>query len=339
MWDPIAAAADRLSALARSSLLTALPLLGPIPSHVAFIMDGNRRFARAKNELALKGHESGFTALEATLDWCLTLGVKTVSVYAFSIENFNRNKAEVDGLMDLARRKFEEFATKSAIIEKHGIAVRVIGKTELLPPEVQLAASRAVLMTRHNNRAVLNICMPYTSRAEITEALSASLNLPATLSTSLITPDLLAALLQTQPSPPPDLLVRTSGETRLSDFLLWQASEDCDVWFVDRLWPEFNVWDFLPAVLWYQVKVFSGGKRERGGEGEGQVDVVSRSVSLARSRMEEGNTGTVDGDAETRDVRELAEFVEKIWREREQAAVRLAVEAGYSNSSNAVGRN
>ncbi|KAJ3217756.1 hypothetical protein HDU67_007311 [Dinochytrium kinnereticum] len=240
--------------LALEDLILSILRLGPVPQHIAFIMDGNRRFAKGKGMVIQKGHQEGFAKLENTLDWCLRLGVKVVSVYAFSTENFNRDPGEVGMLMDLARDKFEDFATKSEVIEKYGIAVKVLGNVSLLPPEVQEAASRAVLMTRNNSGAILNVCIPYTSREEITLAVNSVLKgvESGPLTSSDITPSLIERSLYTGPLPPLDIMIRTSGEIRLSDFLLWQGSQDCHIHYVDAFWPDFSLWDALPALHSFQ---------------------------------------------------------------------------------------
>ncbi|KAJ1556134.1 hypothetical protein HK405_006458 [Cladochytrium tenue] len=263
---------------ARAAALAALRL-GPVPQHVAFIMDGNRRFARARGlGDPSRGHVEGFRSLEETLDWCLSLGVRAVTVFAFSIENFSRDPREVEFLMALVKEKFDEFAQKADIIERHRIAVRVIGNLDLLPPDVLLAASRAVLMTRHNTGAILNVCIPYTSRDELAAAardvaagLRAGHILPEDLLPSTSDNDrddsgggsgariaspspLFDACLLDARSPPLDILVRTSGEARMSDFLLWQtATSGAALHFVNALWPDFSFWTALPALLRYQL--------------------------------------------------------------------------------------
>jgi len=233
---------------------------GPIPQHVAFIMDGNRRWAKNWAVQQGLGHIMGFRTLEHTLDWCHDLGIKCVSVYAFSIENFKRPVEEVDVLMDLARKKFEEFCMEgyasvceansaSELIQRNQIQVRVVGDLSLAPQDVQDAAKRAMDMTRDNHKSILNICFPYTSRNEITQAvqhMKSERDDEFTMEQHLFT-----ALCPTL-----DMLVRTSGEVRLSDYLLWQTSskpkESCSVQFIDVLWPDFSFWDFVPLLLDWQ---------------------------------------------------------------------------------------
>ncbi|KAJ3085948.1 cis-prenyltransferase [Quaeritorhiza haematococci] len=255
--------------------------MGPVPQHVGFIMDGNRRFARRLGVKVGAGHMAGFKKLEEILEWCLRLGIQVVTVYAFSIENFKRPPEEVEALMDLAKSKFREFANNSEFIKKHGIRVQVIGALHLLPEDVREAAFNAMKMTKANDRAILNICFPYTSRDEIAQAVSAAVDgvrgsqhlkqLPSAdaaeeSSSSCIegkadegasaiecTEDLIDQHMFTKGCPPLDVLVRTSGEIRLSDFMLWQCAENCDIHFIDVLWPEFRFWDMFKILVVFQA--------------------------------------------------------------------------------------
>ncbi|KAF4800082.1 Dehydrodolichyl diphosphate synthase complex subunit DHDDS [Turdus rufiventris] len=201
---------------------------GPMPKHVAFIMDGNRRYAQKCHVERQQGHSQGFDKLAQTLRWCLNLGIREVTVYAFSIENFKRSKEEVDGLMDLARQKFSRLLEEQENLKKHGVCIRVLGDLPLLPVDIQELIAQAVLATRNYNKCFLNVCFAYTSRHEISNAVremawgvEQGLLEPSDVSESL-----LDQCLYTNNSPDPDLLIRTSGEVRLSDFLLWQKARD-----------------------------------------------------------------------------------------------------------------
>lgn len=223
---------------------------GRIPRHVAFIMDGNRRYAVKKQVMKLEGHSKGFDKLAETLKWCQDLGVQEVSVYAFSAENFKRSKEEVDGLMELARRKFERIMEEKDKLQAHGVRINVIGEMNLLAPDIQEMASKIESITRSNNKCLLNICLAYTSRLEISAAMK---RLATGVEQGLILPeditdDLITKTLEISPV---DLLIRTSGEVRLSDFLLWQSSFSY-LSFLKPLWPEFSIWDFYGAILQYQ---------------------------------------------------------------------------------------
>ncbi|KAK5998104.1 Dehydrodolichyl diphosphate synthase complex subunit SPAC4D7.04c [Cladobotryum mycophilum] len=144
---------------------------GPIPQHVAFEMDGNRRYARNHRMETVEGHHRGFEALARIMEVCYKCGVKVVTVYAFSIENFNRPKYEVEGLMQLAKVKLEQLTTYGDILDRYGASVRILGQREMIREDVLEVMDKAVARTRHNTKAVLNICFPYTSRAEITTAI------------------------------------------------------------------------------------------------------------------------------------------------------------------------
>ncbi|ELU03274.1 hypothetical protein CAPTEDRAFT_181282 [Capitella teleta] len=226
---------------------------GPVPHHVAFIMDGNRRFAQKNSMDRAQGHLIGFDKLTETLQWCLDLGITEVTVYAFSIENFKRSKDEVDGLMELARQKFSRLMQEKDLIEKHGVCFRVLGKIDLLPLDIQEIVAEAMDMTKHNTKAILNICFAYTSREEMCTAVrevaeGVEMGL---IKESDISESVLEQCLYTNRSPHPELLVRTSGEVRLSDFLLWQTSYSV-LSFMPVLWPDFSIWHLYAGVVHYQ---------------------------------------------------------------------------------------
>ncbi|KAF7391497.1 hypothetical protein HZH68_011040 [Vespula germanica] len=226
---------------------------GQIPKHVAFIMDGNRRYANKNHLEKINGHTQGFHKLTETLQWCLDLGIPEVTVYAFSIENFKRSKEEVNGLMELARQKFQSLLDEKEKLMEYGICVRIIGNLELLPEDLRKLVAEAIIITKNNNKAFLNIAFAYTSRDEITHAIKDILRgiKNADLLPEDINEDLISKCLYTYNSPNPDLLIRTSGEIRLSDFLIWQVSNSC-IYFADVLWPEFSAWDLLGAIFYYQ---------------------------------------------------------------------------------------
>ncbi|KAI0283376.1 putative undecaprenyl diphosphate synthase-domain-containing protein [Russula aff. rugulosa BPL654] len=233
---------------------------GPIPHHVAFIMDGNRRYARDKGVKVIQGHVDGFAALRRILGICSSLDIKVVSVYAFSIDNFKRPQEEVDGLMNLAEKALLELCTHGGLLAEHGVRLNTIGKTQLFPPAVQAALAEAKELTKNNNRAVLNMCMPYSSRDEITTAVEETVHDALVegriepITESDIEDRLLTAKVN---SPPLDVLIRTSGVKRLSDYLLWQCTENTQIHFIDTYWPDIGLLDLLPIILDYQRKVWS----------------------------------------------------------------------------------
>lgn len=243
---------EKLSLLER---LTANILkAGPMPKHVAFIMDGNRRYAQKEHKERQEGHTQGFEKLAETLRWCLNLGIHEVTVYAFSIENFKRSKEEVDGLMELARQKFSRLLTEQENLEKHGVCIRVLGDLTLLPEDLQTLIAKAVVSTRAHNKCFLNVCFAYTSRHEIANAVKEMAwgVEQGLIKSSDVSEVLLSECLYSSNSPNPDLLIRTSGEVRLSDFLLWQTSYSCLV-FQSVLWPEYSFWNLCEAILQFQL--------------------------------------------------------------------------------------
>lgn len=203
--------------------------VGPIPTHLALIMDGNRRFAKLQQKTAIHGHIEGFKKLTNVLAWCRDLGISEVTAYAFSIENFKRSREEVEGLMSMACEKFEQLLKEKDKLSEHGICIRVIGNLDLLPPKLCSLAAQAMLATKNNGKCILNVAMAYTSRDEICCAMKecAAGVASGLLEETDVTPRLLEHCLYTSQSRSPDLLVRTSGETRLSDFLLWQTQFSC----------------------------------------------------------------------------------------------------------------
>lgn len=295
------------------------------------------------------------------LEVCYKTGVKVVTIYAFSIENFKRSKHEVDALMSMAKVKLQQLAEHGALLDRYGASIRVLGERELVNQDVLMAVDKAVAMTAHNkkytttpsaktsadplNRAVLNVCFPYTSRHEITTAVMKTVETYSTpmhnlstwpkraFSESHITQHIRKQMLeedaesaleqaesrpvspskeaasaedgrssstatvinppdkdesQTEPTfldpesisaqtlndnmmtadaPPLDLLIRTSGVQRLSDFMLWQAHENTSIVFLKCLWPEFDLWQFLPVLVewqWQQKKLQEEQQRIRG---------------------------------------------------------------------------
>ncbi|XP_013883703.1 dehydrodolichyl diphosphate synthase complex subunit DHDDS [Austrofundulus limnaeus] len=227
---------------------------GPMPKHVAFIMDGNRRFARKKNLERQEGHTQGFNKLAETLRWCKHLNIPEVTVYAFSIENFKRTKEEVDGLMELAKQKFRKLLEERENLEKHGVCIRVLGDLNMLPLDLQQLIAKAVVTTKNHNKCFLNVCFAYTSRYEITNAVREMAwgVEQGLIKASDVSETLLSECLYSNSSPNPDLLIRTSGEVRLSDFLLWQTSHSCLV-FQSVLWPEYSFWNLCEAIVQYQL--------------------------------------------------------------------------------------
>jgi len=234
------------------SLCLRLLRCGSVPRHVAFIMDGNRRYAKRLGLEHIEGHSQGFEKLAQTLQWCRDLGIDTVTVYAFSIENFKRPQTEVDALLKLAKEKFQKLVAEKDRLEEHGVKVNVLGNLNLLPEDLQELVHKAMDMTKTHSKCTLNVAFSYTSREEITSAVSKVSQAVENgdFKASEIDEQTIEKYLYTGPSKP-ELLVRTSGEVRLSDFLLWQSSYSV-TYFSEVLWPEFSLWNLLLAIFYYQ---------------------------------------------------------------------------------------
>ncbi|XP_028413598.1 dehydrodolichyl diphosphate synthase complex subunit DHDDS-like [Dendronephthya gigantea] len=291
---------------------------GEIPRHVAFIMDGNRRFAKERQQPRAQGHESGFQKLAETLQWCLELGIYEVTVYAFSIENFKRSKEEVDQLMELTKQKIAKIMEEKEKIMDRGVCIRVLGDLTLLPPDTRKAVAEVVRFSKNNTKCFLNVCLAYTSRHEITEAvklMAEGVEL-GILEPSDVTESLLDKTLYTNKSPDPDLLIRTSGEIRLSDFLLWQTSHTCLI-FEKALWPAFSIWDFYHAILCYQ---WNYNKLKINKDKTEQYKITKELESLKRHILQnEGHSRNVETLViESRTQNELDQALER--REQRQQA-------------------
>ncbi|XP_056640561.1 dehydrodolichyl diphosphate synthase complex subunit DHDDS [Diorhabda sublineata] len=226
---------------------------GPVPNHIAIIMDGNRRYAKKTNVQKAVGHSKGFEKLAECLHWCRELGIKEVTVYAFSIENFKRSPDEVDALMELAKEKFRKIFEEKDKLMQEGVCIRVIGNLSLLPEDLRKLIAEAALLTENNTKSILNVAFSYTSREEMTYSLKTILQgiKDGLIDNGDVSEELISSCLYTQLSRNPEILIRTSGESRLSDFLLWQIS-DTDIYFTDVLWPEFSIWHLLGFVFKYQ---------------------------------------------------------------------------------------
>ncbi|MDI6819500.1 MAG: polyprenyl diphosphate synthase [Candidatus Hodarchaeaceae archaeon] len=229
-----------------------------MPKHVAIILDGNRRFAREAGLEEWRGHVLGAEKLEEVLGWCQELGIKYGTVYAFSTENFNRPSKEVEALMDLFAERFEKIATD---VHKNKVRIRVIGDLSRLPERVVAAIKKAEEATRDHDAYFLNVAIGYGGRAEIVSAVRRICERVkgGELKPEDIDEPLIGSHLYTAGEPDPDLIIRTSGEERLSGFLLWQSAYS-ELYFCEANWPEFTRIDFLRAIRTYQ-----GRERRFGG--------------------------------------------------------------------------
>ncbi|HEX7349117.1 MAG TPA: polyprenyl diphosphate synthase [Rhodanobacteraceae bacterium] len=236
----------------------------PVPAHIGLILDGNRRYARDMGLDAKLGHQFGVTKLREVLEWCLDLKVGHVTLYVFSTENFGRPSAEVETLLDLfvreSARLLEEPRLKSGRVR-----IKVIGQRERLPARVAEASDALERSTADHDGMLITIALAYGGREEITDAVKGLLAQAAADGRSLETvaanlrPEEIEHYLYTEGTPDPDFIIRTSGEQRLSGFLIWQAAYS-EFYFCDVLWPAFRRIDFLRAVRTYQRR-----KRRFGG--------------------------------------------------------------------------
>ncbi|XP_059642712.1 dehydrodolichyl diphosphate synthase 6-like [Cornus florida] len=238
--------------------------MGPIPNHIAFIMDGNRRYAKKQNLKEGAGHKAGYSALMSMLKYCYELEVKYITIYAFSIDNFKRRPEEVQDVMDLMQEKIEGLVKEESIVNQYGVRVYFIGNLKLMNEPVRVAAEKAMRATANNTRAVLLICVAYTSSDEIVHAVQQSCQDQEAIQASngVINEEKqekhhaiklvdLGKHMYMSVAPDPDILIRTSGETRLSNFLLWQTT-NCLLCCPSVLWPEISLWHLVQAVLNFQ---------------------------------------------------------------------------------------
>ncbi|MBN1774821.1 MAG: di-trans,poly-cis-decaprenylcistransferase [Deltaproteobacteria bacterium] len=234
-------------------------LASEVPGHVAVILDGNRRHARLHGLAATDGHLLGSETLEQLLEWCRRLGVHTLTVYALSTENLRRDPDEVRALMDLFACKLTELAADERV-HKNRIRVRVLGRLDQLRPDVAAAAARAEAATATYDAFEFRICLAYGGRQEIVDAVrsiaddvAAGHLDPATVDEGLLGARLCAG------ADEPDLLIRTGGEVRLSNFMLFQAAYS-ELVFTDVHFPAFRELDFLRLVRTYQQRVRRFGR-------------------------------------------------------------------------------
>ena len=221
---------------------------GEIPEHIAIIMDGNRRFAKKMMfDSVIKGHEFGAEKLKQIIEWLSLLhGVKILTVYAFSLLNFNRVEEEVQSLMNLAEKTFSDMADSPEFFTKHNCKVQFIGKTELLDERVKKQIKRVEECAPPNAEFVLNICVCYTSHDEIERARDKCFQ-------ENIQPSYDQVFKHLDLPSKPDLLIRTSGVNRMSNFLLMQCRET-PIFITDVLWPEITAFDIAKMLLRYQLR-------------------------------------------------------------------------------------
>ena len=250
-----------------------------LPRHVAIIMDGNGRWAQRRHLPRVAGHRSGVRPVRETIESCAQLGIGWLTLYAFSIENWKRPRAEVETLWYLLRHSLIKELPE---LKRNGVRLQVIGRIEELPEEVQRDLDSAMVETAANNGLQLTIALNYGGRAELVDAVNTILERERRQGSSgqPVTEATINANLYTVGMPDPDLLIRTSGEMRVSNFLLWQIAY-AEIWVTEKMWPDFRRVDLVQAILDYQ-------KRERryGGLGDTEAteDLVPAAVTPAGAR-------------------------------------------------------
>jgi undecaprenyl diphosphate synthase len=229
-----------------------------LPQHIAIIMDGNGRWAKQKGKLRVFGHQNGVKAVREALEGCVKANIKFLTLYAFSAENWNRPKLEVMALMELLVTSLKK---EIKTFQENGVRLNVIGDITKLPSNAQRKLQETIEATKENTHCTLTLALSYSSRQEIVDAARnlAQQVKDGKLQADEINDELFAANLYTQNLPDPDLLIRTSGELRISNFLLWQIaySELC---FLDKMWPEFTKEDLFKSIVDYQQRERRFGK-------------------------------------------------------------------------------
>jgi len=225
-----------------------------IPTHVAIIMDGNGRWAISRGLPRLAGHRAGTENLRRIITACTEFGVKYLTIYAFSTENWGRPREEVDGLMHILEDVIDR---ELAELNKEGVQLRHIGRLERLDPKLQEKVLEAIELTKYNNRLVLNVAFNYGGRDEIVCAIQRIIN--DDVKPEEVNSDLISRYMFTAGVPDPDLIIRTSGELRVSNFLIWQGAYS--EWFVTSIfWPDFDREEFRKA-----LDIFAKRDRRYGG--------------------------------------------------------------------------
>jgi undecaprenyl diphosphate synthase len=238
-----------------------------LPRHVAIIMDGNGRWARQRNLPRVAGHRAGIAAVRDVVEASARIGFEVLTLYAFSVENWKRPRPEINTLMSLLR---EYLRKELRTLLDNNISFNVIGRIEELSPEVRRDLEQTIDSTRANTGLLFNLALSYGGRAEIVDACNRlERSRAASGDDTPITEDVFARHLYTAGQPDPDLLIRTSGEMRISNFLLWQIAY-AEIWVTETRWPDFRRGELLRAIVDYQ-------KRERR---YGRVEEPSHAVAL-----------------------------------------------------------
>lgn len=223
-----------------------------LPSHIAIIMDGNGRWAKQKGMQRIFGHQNAIKAVRDSVEGCAELGVRYLTLYAFSVENWNRPALEVDGLMRLLS---ESMKNELPTLQKNNIRLNAIGDLDRLPASNKKGLLETMELTQDNDRMTLTLALSYSGRWDIVNATKkiAALVKEGQMSVDEIDEASLAQYLDTAPMPDPELLIRTSGEERISNFMLWQLAYS-EFYFTHKFWPDFRKEDLYEAIVKYQSR-------------------------------------------------------------------------------------
>jgi undecaprenyl diphosphate synthase len=252
-----------------------------LPAHIAIIMDGNGRWAKRRSLPRAAGHKAGVEAVRVTVETCTRLGIQALTLYAFSVENWKRRRAEVDTLWRLMRVYLRRELPE---ILSNGIRFTCMGRLDGLPPQVREELQNAIDATARNSGMRLNLAINYSGRAELVDAINAIVEdarLEGRLRDLRIDEEAIASRLYTADLPDPDLLIRTSGEMRISNFLLWQIAY-AELYVTDTLWPDFRRTDLLHAILDFQKRDRRFGGLSPEGERARQEESVEVAGTIAR---------------------------------------------------------
>jgi short-chain Z-isoprenyl diphosphate synthase len=228
-----------------------------MPIHIGIILDGNRRYAREMGfDDVNMGHKEGARKFDEVLRWCVEFGIKIMTIWVLSADNVQRDKDELDGLLKVIEEKIEDLS-RNPIIRGSGFQIKALGNLDALPNALKEAIERSEQSTKHHRKHILNIAVGYGGREEIVEAVRKAIRgktagTAEELAESIVADDITRHL-YTCGMPDPDLIIRTSGEVRLSGFLLWQSAYS-EFYFCDALWPAFRRIDFLRAIRSYQQR-------------------------------------------------------------------------------------
>ena len=237
-----------------------------VPQHVAIIMDGNGRWAKARGLSRLKGHQAGTENLRPILRASVEFGIQILTIWAFSTENWRRPEMEVKGLLRILQQMIKRELLE---LHKEGVRIRHIGRLDRMPARLQQQVLDAVELTRNNDRILLNVAFDYGGRAEIVQAVQRIIR--AGIPGEAVDEALLSSYLYTAGQPDPDLIIRTSGEMRTSGFMLWQSAYS-EYYVTPTFWPDFNRAELYQALLAYSQRDrrFGGIKDDYASPGEGR---------------------------------------------------------------------